>query len=300
MGTYFNEKEKSDRNEFKRMIKLKLSPEEKRIFEKLETRVKPEDIIIYLGRRFGNKSRAELSENEVENICIEMRKNSVLFERNMKIAREIFVGIKKMDANPKMLLKIFFENEKTKMIEKPNWELMRTMYSILGVKLVNLTKNEANWIESLVTREKIASEWEVVESLFYALDTEEGHKLIDHLYNCKSTICRCGEKKKMLNDIIKKIDHIKKEINNQYIIYSILSREDRKNVTEFLNKIIDVYWFTNFLYTINTKKPIEITYEIKNENENYMENYMNNDEEIIETMDEEESDGNENHSSDIK
>jgi len=295
MVANFNGKEKSNENEFKRTIRLKLSPKEKRIFEKLEARVKPEDIILYLGRRFGHKNMSELSENEVENACIEMRKNSVLFERNMKIAREIFLGIKKTNANPKMLLKIFFENEKTKTTEKPNWELMRTMYSILGVKLVNLTKSETGWIESLITREKIASEWEAVESLFYALDTEEGRKLIDHLYRCRSTICRCKGKKKMLNDVIKKIEEIRKEINSQYIIYSILSREDKIDVTGFLNKIVDVYWFTNFLYTIKTQKPIEITYETKNEN------YMDNNKEIMETMNEtEESDENEDYNSDTE
>lgn len=290
MSTFFNGKGKPNEEEFKRTMNMKLSPKERRIFEKLEQRVKPEDIIIYLGKRFGDK-RYGFSEDEIEKTCIEMRKNSILFERNMKIAKEIFVAIKKTNANPKMLLKIFFENGKTKAISKPYWELMRTMYSILGVKMINLNKNEINWIESLITREKLASEWEAVESLFYVLDTEEGHKLIDHLYNCKTTICKCKEKKKMLDDVIKKIEYIRKGINDQYIIYSILSREDKKEVIEFINKIIDIYWFTNFIYSLKTKKPLEITYEVKNEE--YTEY-----EEMNETMDEiEEPDENEDASS---
>ncbi|MEM3408091.1 MAG: hypothetical protein QXF07_00960 [Candidatus Micrarchaeia archaeon] len=232
---------------------FKLSAKEKEIYLKLKKQVPVEEMILSIGDTFSKVNYKELEKEKLMEILSKAKSNSVIWERKMNAAEDILTAIRRSGSNPKMIFNLFF-GKKNKKIEKPYWELTRTMYSIMGTKFLTITNEEIGWLNAIGLKNKYASEIEIIDPLFNILDTKEGHEFINHLYICKNTICTCIESRKLINELIEKTKEYKKEMQNEFIIFDILMKEEPNAVISFINKCMDLYWITHLFHVLKTGK----------------------------------------------
>ncbi len=255
-----------DRQINKKLL-FKLTDKERLIYEKLKKEVLTEKIVIQIGQKFSGLDYNSITPETVNTTFREIKANSVIWQRKIDISNDVLTAIKKSDANMKMLLKIFFENESKNTIIEPNWYVINVLHSTLGIDFISLNQKKAAWLNSLPLKQRYSSEWELVEPLLYMLETDEGKTLIDHLYKCKTNICRCKKGKRGLNALIAKTEELSKELEEQYKISNIMIKEDANSVSKFIRKIMNVYHVTNMIYYINKKEnqlsELTETHEIK-------------------------------------
>ena len=208
MGFYFENKKYNQ--QLDKSLFFKLSETEKELHSRLKQLMPIEEIVIEIGSVFSNSDYKNLTKNEMEKIIYNAKSKTVEWERKINAVDDFLTALKKSNANPKMILKIFFENP----------------------------------------REKVIS----TDPLFNLLDTEEGHSFIKHLYECKNTICNCVEAKQKLNKMIKVVKEQKVVLENEYKLYDNLTKENFQTVSNYINKIMDVYWITNLIYDLQKEK----------------------------------------------
>lgn len=235
---------------------FKLSAKEKEVYLKLKRQVPVEEIILTIGDVFSKVDYRNLEKEKLIDLLAISKSNAVLWERKMEAAEDVLTAVKRSGSNPKMIFNLFFRNSSSKKAEKPYWELTRTMYSILGVKFFDIGREEIAWLNSIGLKNKYVSETEIIDPLFNILDTKEGHEFINHLYLCKNTICTCVESKKGITELIEKTKEYKKEIQNEFIIYDILIKEDLNTVLSLVNRCMDMYWITHLFHILKNGKRI--------------------------------------------
>lgn len=241
---------------FNKKIFFRLTQKEKEVYLKLKRKIPVENIIVNIGETFSNTNYKSINKSEMVDILLNARSNAIGWERKLDTAEDVLTSIKKTNANPKMIAKMFFANPKTGKIEKPFWELTRTMYSIIGIKYFTITKEDVMWLNCLNLKNKYASEVEIIEPLFHILDTKEGHEFIEHLCECKNTICDCIDGRKKLNELIYKIKEYKEEIEYEFEIYNTLIKENPDVVLGLIDKSMDIYFITKLFYIIKKGKTI--------------------------------------------
>ncbi len=235
---------------------FKLSAKEKEVYLKLKRQIPVEEIILTIGDVFSKVDYRNLEKDKLIDLLAMSKSNAVLWERKMEAAEDVLTAVKRSGSNPKMIFNLFFRNRSGKKAEKPYWELTRTMYSILGIKFFDLSREETAWLNSIGLKNKYVSETEIIDPLFNILDTKEGHEFINHLYLCKNTICTCVESKKGITELIEKTKEYKKEIQNEFIIYDILIKEDVNTVLSLVNRCMDMYWITHLFHILKNGKRI--------------------------------------------
>ncbi|MEM3369628.1 MAG: hypothetical protein QXE90_02120 [Candidatus Micrarchaeia archaeon] len=235
---------------------FKLNAKEKEVYLKLKKHVPVEEIILTIGDTFSKVDYRNLEKEKLIDLLAMSKSNAVLWERKMEAAEDVLTAVKRSGSNPKMIFNLFFRNRTSKKAEKPYWELTRTMYSILGIKFFDISREEIVWLNSIGLKNKYVSETEIIDPLFNILDTKEGHEFINHLYLCKNTICTCVESKKGINELIEKTREYKREIKNEFIIYDTLIKEDLNIVMSLINRCMDMYWITHLFHILKNGKRI--------------------------------------------
>lgn len=236
-----------------RKLMFRLTEKERAVYERLKKEVPAEKIVVHIGQKFSSLDYNSITPETVNETFKEVKANSVLWQRKIDIANDVLTAMKKSEANPKMLLKIFFENDAKNTMVEPNWYVMNVLHASVGLDFISLSQKKTAWLNSLPLRQKYLSEWELIEPLLYMMGTEEGKLLVGHLYECKANICRCKKGKKGLNALIKKTEELSKDLEEQYRISNTLIKEDIDAASNFVRKMMDVYHVTNIIYSLNKK-----------------------------------------------
>lgn len=249
MNFSFNDQDR----QINRKLMFKLTEKERAVYERLKKEVPTEKIVVHIGQKFSTLDYNSITPETVNETFKEVKANAVLWQRKIEIAKDVLTAIKRSEANPKMLLKIFFENDSKNTMVEPNWYVMNVLHSSVGLDFVSMSQQKAGWLNSLPLKQKYLSEWELIEPLLYMIGTEEGRKFIEHLYGCKATICRCKKGKKGMDALIKKTEELSKDLDEQYRISNALIKEDIYAASNFVRKMMDVYHVTNMIFALNKK-----------------------------------------------
>jgi len=253
------------RNQNSRVIRQKilqsLKDKERDLFFRMMQRVSPERIVSDIGVNF--RDLKSISTSNVTERCRSIREQTVMWQRRVSGGLDAFIAMRKMDIDMKELQKVFLGyavNKKDPLSpavketffgrqSRAYWK----MYSDLGDVMLDLNR-ELGWFGRLPTRQKYASEWEVIGHVHSLLESDEGKLLLDHVNRCTVTPCRCSEAKNRLNILIWSAKGWNKDLGRQYMIFDTLIREN-SNATKlgFIKAVADIYKAMETAGTIDQK-----------------------------------------------